>query len=124
VPLENHAGRDLVEKKGDLCERKNGNGVDPNRNWGVDWGKIEADYKPSEEAPGTHAFSEPESVLLRDIATRFKPHVWIGVHSGVLCWSAMSTRMRHSARAAFERPVEESIHLHQARTQKQLHSTA
>jgi hypothetical protein len=49
--MENVGGRSLVEK-GALCERKNGRGVDPNRNWPVDWGKKEKDYDPSEEFPG------------------------------------------------------------------------
>jgi hypothetical protein len=40
VPIENPNGRKRVES-GDLCERRNGRGVDLNRNWGVDWGKKE-----------------------------------------------------------------------------------
>lgn len=40
VPMENLNGRKLVEA-GDLCERRNGRGVDLNRNWSVDWGKKE-----------------------------------------------------------------------------------
>lgn len=40
VPMENWNGRKLVEA-GDLCERRNGRGVDLNRNWSVDWGKKE-----------------------------------------------------------------------------------
>lgn len=51
LPLENVHGRDLVES-GQLCERKNGRGVDPNRNWDIDWGKKEKDYDPKEEFPG------------------------------------------------------------------------
>lgn len=37
VPMENVRGRERVEA-GELCERKNGRGVDPNRNWAVHWG--------------------------------------------------------------------------------------
>ena len=37
IPMENVRGRALVEG-GALCERRNGRGVDPNRNWAVDWG--------------------------------------------------------------------------------------
>jgi hypothetical protein len=88
--MENNGGRTLVEERGDLCERKNGNGVDPNRNWNIDWGKKEADYRAQEEAPGSHPFSEPETEIVRDVATSFKPHVWVAVHSGALqdseCW--------------------------------------
>ena len=36
-PMENVNGRTKVEA-GDFCERKNGRGVDCNRNWAVDWG--------------------------------------------------------------------------------------
>jgi len=49
--MENPRGRDLVES-GRLCERKNGRGVDTNRNFDIDWGKKEKDYDPSEEYPG------------------------------------------------------------------------
>ncbi|KAJ7529826.1 hypothetical protein O6H91_15G068200 [Diphasiastrum complanatum] len=82
VPMENVNGRKKVEK-GDLCERKNGRGVDTNRNWGVDWGKKEKDYDPYEEYPGTAAFSEPETQILREVAASFKPHLWVNVHSGM-----------------------------------------
>ncbi len=53
--MENERGRDLVEA-GNLCERKNGRGVDTNRNWEVHWGYKEKDYDPNEEYPGTKPF--------------------------------------------------------------------
>lgn len=58
LPMENVHGRNLVEH-GNLCERKNGRGVDTNRNWNIDWGRKEKDYDPSEEYPGTapHRYS-------------------------------------------------------------------
>ena len=37
--MENVNGRDAVER-GEYCERKNGRGVDTNRNFGVDWGVV------------------------------------------------------------------------------------
>lgn len=82
VPMENVNGRKLVEA-GDLCERRNGRGVDLNRNWSVDWGKKEKDYDPYEENPGTAPFSEPETQIMRKLAVSFDPHVWINVHSGM-----------------------------------------
>jgi hypothetical protein len=82
IPAENTNGRALVEA-GKLCERKNGRGVDPNRNWAVDWGLKEPDYDPNEEYPGKYPFSEPESMLLRDIAEDFSPDMFINVHSGM-----------------------------------------
>eukprot|EP00850_Spirogloea_muscicola_P020628 SM000222S06969 [mRNA] locus=s222:72779:76349:- [translate_table: standard] len=81
IPLENVNGRKLFEA-GAFCERKNGRGVDLNRNWGLDWGKKEKDYDPKEEFPGTGPFSEPESQLLRQLAVDFRPHLWVNVHSG------------------------------------------
>ena len=55
VPMENIHGREMVEA-GNLCERKNGRGVDSNRNWPVHWGFREKDYDPNEEYPGTRPF--------------------------------------------------------------------
>ncbi|KAM1133021.1 hypothetical protein ACFX15_041598 [Malus domestica] len=82
VPMENLNGRRLVEA-GDLCERRNGRGVDPNRNWSVDWGKKEKDYDPYEENPGTAPFSEPETQIMRKVSMSFDPHIWINIHSGM-----------------------------------------
>lgn len=82
VPMENLNGRKLVEA-GDLCERRNGRGVDLNRNWSVDWGKKEKDYDPYEENPGIAPFSEPESQIMRKLAISFQPHIWVNVHSGM-----------------------------------------
>ncbi|KAH8509705.1 hypothetical protein H0E87_011466 [Populus deltoides] len=82
VPMENVNGRKLVEG-GDLCERRNGRGVDLNRNWSVDWGKKEKDYDPYEENPGTGPFSEPETQIMRKLALTFDPHIWVNVHSGM-----------------------------------------
>ena len=82
VPMENVRGRELVEG-GALCERKNGRGVDPNRNWAVHWGHKEPDYDPAEEYPGTAPFSEPEPAMLRALTEDFAPHAWINVHSGM-----------------------------------------
>ena len=55
VPMENERGREMVEE-GALCERKNGRGVDTNRNWEVHWGFKEKDYDPAEEFPGEKPF--------------------------------------------------------------------
>ncbi|XP_059634229.1 metallocarboxypeptidase A-like protein TRV_02598 [Cornus florida] len=82
VPMENLNGRKIVEE-GDLCERRNGRGVDLNRNWSVDWGKKEKDYDPYEENPGVSPFSEPETQIMRKLAISFEPHIWVNVHSGM-----------------------------------------
>ncbi|KAG1361053.1 putative metallocarboxypeptidase A-like protein [Cocos nucifera] len=80
--MENLNGRKLVEA-GDLCERRNGRGVDLNRNWSVDWGKKEKDYDPYEENPGNAPFSEPEAQIMRKLTKSFEPHIWVNVHSGM-----------------------------------------
>jgi hypothetical protein len=82
VPMENRGGRVKVEA-GELCLRKNGRGVDTNRNWPLHWGFKEADFDPYEEAPGAHPFSEPEASLLRDALAAWQPHAWVNVHSGM-----------------------------------------
>lgn len=82
VPIENLNGRKKVEA-GELCERRNGRGVDLNRNWSVDWGKKEKDYDPNEENPGSGPFSEPEAQMMRKLSRSFKPHLWVNVHSGM-----------------------------------------
>lgn len=81
LPMENVNGRAKVEA-GQLCERKNGRGVDTNRNWPIDWGVKEKDYDPNEEFPGREPFSEPEVRIILSLAQAFKPHVWLNVHSG------------------------------------------
>ena len=58
IPMENANGRERVQQ-GDSCERKNGRGVDINRNYLVDWGVKEKDYDPYEEFPGTEPFRWP-----------------------------------------------------------------
>eukprot|EP00966_Prymnesium_polylepis_P237825 5500504-Prymnesium_polylepis.1 len=61
--------------------RKKENEVDLNRNFDVDWESgsttaLEEDYRgPS---PG----SEPEIKLLVDVAARFKPVLYVDIHSG------------------------------------------
>ncbi|PWZ26922.1 hypothetical protein Zm00014a_020295 [Zea mays] len=82
VPMENMNGRKRVEE-GELCDRRNGRGVDLNRNWSVDWGKKEKDYDPYEENPGIAPFSEPEAQIMRELSRSFKPHIWVNVHSGM-----------------------------------------
>lgn len=82
VPMENVRGRERVEA-GEPCLRKNGRGVDTNRNWAVHWGFKEPDYDPEEEFPGDRPFSEPEAEMLRALAASFRPHAWVNVHSGM-----------------------------------------
>ena len=64
IPIENVNGRAMVEDSKKFCERKNGRGVDVNRNFPVNFGVKEKDYDPNEEFPGPYAMSEPESKVL------------------------------------------------------------
>eukprot|EP01025_Chloroclados_australasicus_P004683 TRINITY_DN1121_c0_g1_i1.p1 TRINITY_DN1121_c0_g1~~TRINITY_DN1121_c0_g1_i1.p1 ORF type:complete len:465 (-),score=42.49 TRINITY_DN1121_c0_g1_i1:548-1942(-) len=81
VPMENVSGRHKVEE-GEWCLRKNGRGVDTNRNWDINFGVKEKDYDPQEEYPGKYPFSEPETRVLKRLVSEFSPHVWVNFHSG------------------------------------------
>ena len=90
LPMENMSGRRVLEEKNKVCLRKTGRlmpdgsmGVDPNRNWGVDWGVYEEDYNPHEEYPGEKAFSEPESRIIKKVVEELRIHAWVNVHSGM-----------------------------------------
>ncbi|KAI8475262.1 MAG: hypothetical protein J3K34DRAFT_485836 [Monoraphidium minutum] len=107
LPMENTKGRDMVEG-GQLCERKNGRGVDPNRNWGVDWGKKEKDYDPNEENPGKAPHSEPEVQIIMREAKAFQPHVWLNVHSGMY---ALFTPYDHKAQVPEGPGTEASLRM-------------
>lgn len=74
--------RPIVEN-GQFCERKNGRGVDINRNFPIDWGVKERDYDPKEEYPGSAPLSEPEAKVLSALTKEFKQHCWISTHSGM-----------------------------------------
>ncbi|MCP4428718.1 MAG: hypothetical protein GY803_29885, partial [Chloroflexi bacterium] len=52
--------------------RVNGNGVDLNRNWGCNW-SADAAWRNQSINGGSEAFSEPETVALRDFVQRVEP---------------------------------------------------
>jgi len=81
-PVVNYLGRKHVEK-GKYCVRKNENGVDLNRNWNDHWQKNDP-KKDSEVYSGPKPFSEPETRLLMEFATSFRPHLFMTTHSGAL----------------------------------------
>lgn len=72
--------RRLVER-GKYCLRVNSHGVDLNRNWKDHW---KSDSSQAETSPGKAAFTEDETVILRDSFKKFKPHMFLTVHSGTL----------------------------------------
>lgn len=62
--------------------RRDGHGVDLNRNWGVAWGGSgSSSNKRSEVYRGAREFSEPESTALRDLAARERPSLHIDFHA-------------------------------------------
>eukprot|EP00746_Dinoflagellata_sp_MGD_P001030 gnl/MRDRNA2_/MRDRNA2_101902_c0_seq1.p1 gnl/MRDRNA2_/MRDRNA2_101902_c0~~gnl/MRDRNA2_/MRDRNA2_101902_c0_seq1.p1 ORF type:complete len:522 (-),score=88.55 gnl/MRDRNA2_/MRDRNA2_101902_c0_seq1:334-1899(-) len=91
VPNSNPRGRDLVDS-GHFCKRTNENGVDLNRNWGNEHrdeqtaSNGESDDDDSngaqEENPGPSGFSEPETQVLRDLASEVSPRLFLSIHSG------------------------------------------
>jgi hypothetical protein len=67
-------------ERGKYCLRVNSHGVDLNRNWNDHW----SNKGRGETYPGKKAFSEDETVVLRDLSKAFKPDVFLTVHSGTL----------------------------------------
>lgn len=97
VPIVNVWGRKQVEA-GRICQRKNKNGVDPNRNYPPK--KVHHYARYSEEYEGPHPLSEPETKLVSKLlvgATRY-----VNVHSGeyslYMPWDSLKTRPPHYER--------------------------
>jgi carboxypeptidase T len=62
--------------------RRDGHGVDLNRNFGVAWGGDgSSGFKRSETYRGEYAFSEPETAALRDLARRERIALHIDFHA-------------------------------------------
>jgi len=66
-------------EKGDFCIRGNPNNVDINRNWDFFWGK---NIQTREENPGSKAFSEIETRFIKETVEKFKPKLFLTLHSG------------------------------------------
>ena len=74
--------------------RNNGGGtfgVDLNRNWGYEWGGQGASTDPNDDTyRGTSAFSEPETQVMRDLATSFGDklvaHIDYHTYSQLILW--------------------------------------
>jgi len=74
----NPESRKEVEK-GNYCIRLNPEGVDLNRNWDVEW---KGGSTFSETNPGPAPFSEPETMIFRELVEDFQPALFLTVHSG------------------------------------------
>lgn len=62
--------------------RRGGFGVDLNRNWSIGWGGTgSSGFKSSQVYRGEAAFSEPESIALRDLARRERIALHLDFHS-------------------------------------------
>lgn len=95
VPVLNVDGRTLAETGG-ACkdQRKNGNGVDLNRNFAFHW-EGGGTNPAGEDYRGPEAMSEPESKFLSEQVKSFAPDVFVDIHSGdksmLMPWSHVST---------------------------------
>lgn len=77
----NPLGRMLVEQ-GQACQRTNEHGVDLNRNWDDHWEQFHTGDPDTN--PGTSAFSEIESLKVKEALESFMPHIFATIHSGTL----------------------------------------
>lgn len=78
----NPRSRKLVEA-GATCLRTNPDGVDTNRNWDDNFHSAHEESNINTN-PGSTAFSEPETRILKKLAEDYKPHTFLDVHSGTL----------------------------------------
>lgn len=84
VPVANPDGYEYTWTDNRLWRknRRDGVGVDLNRNWSVAFGGAGSSGREGSEIyHGPHAFSEPESAALRDLADRTAPGLYIDFHS-------------------------------------------
>jgi len=64
---------------GEFCLRSNPNGVDLNRNWGKAWSPDGG----FEVWGGPHAFSEPETRIVKALLEKYRPTTFLQVHAGI-----------------------------------------
>jgi len=75
----NPRSRAKVEQ-GDYCLRTNPAGVDLNRNWDEKWQN--GDSEGADTNGGPKPWSEPETRILKDVVSAYKPTGFVTVHSG------------------------------------------
>ena len=88
----NPISRAKVEQ-GDYCLRDNPRGVDLNRNWDEKW-EFGDQAESGDQYRGEAPFSEPETQLVRDLLTDFRPTTFLSVHSGTLLGRAKISFLR------------------------------
>lgn len=84
--------------------RENANGVNPNRNYSVNW------TASTDPKKGSAAFSEPETQIIRTIVDRFKPSMAVDCHNygstGASDMAFGSARVVHNKSAVVYQAVE------------------
>lgn len=69
-----------------------------NRNWPTrEFGRRPGDYNPEEEYPGKEPLSEPETRILHSLASNFKPHAWVNVHTGGVTLPSFAPRRAYAS---------------------------
>ena len=82
MPLVN-VGAAACSGARDYCRRANERGVDLNRNWPTGgWGQVWEGHRSGEVWEGPEPLSEPETRLVAAFARRWRPHVFLSLHSG------------------------------------------
>ncbi len=90
VMIGNPNGRQKVEE-GYYCWRSNGDKIDPNRNWGFNFkvGDLEDEMYCNfnqnryDSSGGDKPFSEAETNTINEHIKKFKPEIFLDVHSGM-----------------------------------------
>jgi len=114
IPVLNPSGRDYVRTGGHSCAdmRKNGAGVDLNRNFDVSW-KDGSDVSAAEDYRGSEPFSEKESQLVKRLVTEQKPDMFIDVHTGDLSmlmpWNDREEGPPAEQQAAMEKMLHHAV---------------
>lgn len=82
IPLLNPDGAFISETQLPLW-KANGRGVDLNCNFDADWGsgRLNTSRRGGENCIGDYAFSEPETIALRDFTLRIRPFVTLSFHT-------------------------------------------
>ncbi|KAK9849119.1 hypothetical protein WJX84_010504 [Apatococcus fuscideae] len=92
VPVANVEARRQVEG-GMLCQRTTPSGVDLNRNWPHAWKLTDAGL---EEYGGPKPLSEPQTRIMKALATAAQPRAFVNLHSGEYAmyvpWDSQATQ--------------------------------
>jgi len=82
VMIGNPDGRKKVEE-GYYCWRSNGDKIDPNRNWSFNFKVGDLEDEMYDSSGGDKPFSEAETNAVNEAIKKFKPEIFLDVHSGM-----------------------------------------